>query len=137
MGQIMNEYGLKQWKAKFPTIIWRCDDAFLGHALGFADALGKREEFEKKIEQMAFPTFFGKPAHTQVSPDGLASFYFAIFLDEDTCMELPGTAHERLTIKAGALFAMNGGLIFHSAWRKDESGKEVRDDANGSWSIHT
>jgi hypothetical protein len=134
---VINEYTLKQWKAKFPTIIWRCDDAFLGHVIGFADALGKRKEFEQKIEQMAFPTFFGKPAHTVVSPDSPVSFYFTIFLDEDTYMEFPGTAHERLTIKHGAHFAMNGGMIFHPAYKKDESGKEVVDYANGSWSIHT
>jgi hypothetical protein len=155
---IFNEYELERWKKQFPTIVWKCDSAFLGHVVGFADALGKRAELEAKIKQMAFPTFFGSPAHTYVSADGEASFYFEIHLDK----HINGLATDNP--RPTKPFAMNGGLIWHTGWarcphegegipsgqacsgcaRENTSSdttitnhRELPDHGKGSWSIHT
>lgn len=155
---ILNQYELNKWKKQFPSIVWRCDDCFLGHVIGFADAIKKRAELEKAVKQMAFPTFFGYPARTFVSADGTASFYFEIYLAEDCTETVPIPGKKR---------AMNGGLIFHPNYipcdavdDRDENGKlgegkcavcgkdlkrieegeahfELPDYQNGHWSIHT
>jgi hypothetical protein len=162
----MNIYEMAKFKAQFPTAIFKCDDAFLAHVIGFADALGKREELISKMRQMIFPTFFGGDAITFVYADDMASFYFMIYKKSDTVTKKfeIRSAYEKevVEIKEGGKFLMNGGMIFHASYERcpeaervisphqtcpgcgREAGeeeqkehREIRNYAKGSWSIHT
>jgi hypothetical protein len=126
----MNIYEMAKFKAQFPTAIFQCDDAFLAHVIGFADALGKREELINKMRQMISPTFFGGDAITFVYADDMASFYFMIYKKSDTVAKFYEKEDEHLRdgevqgvveIKEGGKFLMNGGMIFHAS--------------KGTWSI--
>lgn len=74
-----------------------------------ADAIGKRDHFERTLSRVAFPTFFGQKARTIVYNDFAPySLGFSVQVQD----------------KNGAWkFAMNGGFIYH------HSEKE--------WGIHT
>lgn len=75
----------------------------------FADSIGKRDEYERALTRLAFPTFFGQKTRTIVYNDfAPLSLGFSVQTQD----------------KSGAWkFAMNGGFIYH------QNEKE--------WSIHT
>ena len=74
----------------------------------FAASIDKSERLERALLQASFPTYFGAPARTTISPDFAPhSFYFEIYtggLDDKK-------------------FAMNGGVIWH--------------EASQDWGVHT
>lgn len=109
-----------EFKTAHPEIIVKCDE-HLEEVFKFAESIGKKDRLLRALEQAAFPTFFGRPAHTVLTKDFAPhSFYFMVYLD----------LARALGNESG--WVMNGGVIFHPRWNGDE-----RDDTQGDWSVHT
>lgn len=98
------------------------DKKHLEEVFLFAVQEGKLDRLTRSLDQACFPTFFGTPSFTVLTYDSSPhSFYFMVYLGDPSA-------------KTSTKFAMNGGVIFHPAYKDDGT---ARDTARDDWSVHT